>query len=74
VSTNPLADYNRTMRIPAKRAAKLPPDMVRDCGDGFVEVSVRDFFLACDPSPDELAEVDRKRKELGMTPLFGDDV
>jgi hypothetical protein len=34
---------------------------------------VRDFLLACDPSPEELAEVDRQRKEAGMNPLFEDD-
>jgi hypothetical protein len=66
-------DWNPTMRIPASRAHRLPPDMIRNRVGDEVEISVRDFFLACDPSPDELAEVDRKRKELGMNPLFEDD-
>jgi hypothetical protein len=39
-----------------------------------VEVSVRDFLLACDPSPEVLARVDRERKALGLNPLFGDDL
>jgi hypothetical protein len=47
--------------------------MIRKREGDEVEISVRDFFLACDPSPEELAEVDRKRKELGMNPLFEDD-
>jgi len=66
-------DYNPTMWIPASRAHRLPPDMIRNRVGDEVEISVRDFFLACDPSPDELAEVDRKRKELGLNPLFEDD-
>ena len=66
-------DWNPTMRIPASRAHRLPPDMIRNRVGDEVEISVRDFFLACDPSPDELAEVDRKRKELGLNPLFEDD-
>ena len=58
----------------ASRAARLPPDILQPCDEaGIVEVSVRDFLLACDPSPEELAEVDRKRKELGLNPLFEDD-
>ena len=66
-------DWNPTMRIPASRAHRLPPDMIRRRVGDDVEISVRDFLLACDPSPEELAEVDRKRKELGMNPLFEDD-
>ena len=66
-------DWNPTMRIPASRAQRLPPDMIRRRVGDEVEISVRDFLLACDPSPEELAEVDRKRKELGMNPLFEDD-
>ena len=66
-------DYNPTMWIPAGRAHILPPDMIRRRVGDEVEISVRDFLLACDPSPEELAEVDRKRKELGMNPLFEDD-
>jgi hypothetical protein len=66
-------DWNPTMRIRASRAQRLPPDMIRKREGDEVEISVRDFFLACDPSPEELAEVDRKRKELGMNPLFEDD-
>ena len=38
------------------------------------EVSVRDFLLACDPSPEDLARIDSQRKALGMDPLFGDDL
>ncbi len=66
-------DYNPTMWIPASRAHRLPPDMIRRQVGDEVEISVRDFFLACDPSPEELAEVDRKRKEAGMKPLFEDE-
>ena len=72
------SDYNPTMRIPAARAANLPPDMILARGATgdveWVEISTRDFFLACNPSPEELAEVDRKRKERGLKPLFEDEV
>ncbi len=68
-------DWNPTIRIPAHRAARLPPDILRPCDEeGMVEVSVRDFFLACNPTAEELAEVDRKRKERGLKPLFEDEV
>jgi hypothetical protein len=67
-------DYNPTMRLPASGAHRLSPDMIRNRVGDEVEISVRDFFLACDPSPEELAEVDRKRKELGLRPLFQDDL
>ena len=66
-------DYNPTMWIPARRAHRLPPDMIRNRVGDEVEISVRDFFLACDPSPEELADVDRKRKASGLNPLFEDD-
>ncbi len=66
-------DYNPTMWIPASRSSRLPPDMIRRRVGDEVEISVRDFLLACDPSPEELAEVDRKRREAGMKPLFEDE-
>jgi hypothetical protein len=74
MSTNLPADYNPTMRLSAKAARPLPPDMIRRRVGDEVEISVRDFFLACNPTPEELAEVDRKRKELGLKPLYEDDV
>ena len=59
---------------PGQPAQRLPPDMIRRREGDEVEISVRDFLLACDPSAEELAEVDRKRKELGLRPLFQDDL
>ena len=67
------ADALSYRRLSIEVRPMCPPDMIRNRVGDEVEISVRDFFLACDPSPEELAEVDRKRKELGMNPLFEDD-
>ena len=61
-------DWNPTMRIPASRAARLPPDMIRPATGRMVEISVRDFFLACDPSPEELAEGGPEAEGIGAEP------
>jgi hypothetical protein len=46
--------------------------ILRRVGDE-VEISVHDFLLVGGATPEQLAEVDRKRKALGLNPVFEDD-